>query len=174
MDNNKIDIPNISNTDKKEAIEIDTYLSAKRNREKQLRIKKINIIKKRIIATSIASASIALAAAGNFGLKQAKGDGYIQGKFSSVTVGYDARLDSNGYVITKDGVQVTLDDAVDDMVYLSHNNGLTDAEIHIGLEDYFNSTVASQYVPVKESEVIAAKEKAYHEYELEKNKGVSR
>ena len=156
---------------------MESFFNANNNMKKPVKINKNKKAKRNITRVLIGAATVGITL-GAVGIKkQITGTNYIRDKFSSYNSEFAFVPNGGaGNIIYKDGVQVNLDDSINEMIGNSRSYGMSDAEINIGLNGYVSDGVADEYVPVSLTDKIAANEKAYHEYELEqaKNKGVSR
>ena len=78
-----------------------------------------------------------------------------------------------------DGVEISLDSIINDIINDARYGGMSDAEINLGLSDLVGKSLANQYLNVSIDEKVGVKTKAYHEwkaslYYLDDNRGVSR
>ena len=172
-DDNIIDIPDISKTEKKEAMEMDAYLTTMRNRKKQIRINKVKSIKRKAIATGVVvAAGITIVAASSYSLKLSKGTDNICTKYKEATENYGVRDDSvSGLIVNEGDKFISVDDAAKSIIGSVRSNGGTDAEAYIVVSDVLGDDIADKYINISESEIMAVK---IHESELAKSKGVSR
>ncbi len=179
----EIDVPDLSPTPRREAMEANEYWERKNNRRLHIKIEKAKKRTKRIEATLVLTALMLISGLSKFGNEQFKGEKYIMDNYAATDDAYDkfGILDlSNGLSVTRTSKStgrteyVSLDEAVDYVINRGRNEGFSDSECYIIVENEFNKTVAKQYLPdVTASDVREAKEIAYHESEIAE-KGVSK
>ena len=173
---NEIDVPDISLTPDRIAMDEKLAQEEKEEYERQIKIDKKSIKLKRITATSILIAGVALSVVAKGSWQRRQGEAYICDKYALSGLDISVRDDSTaGLVVVMNGSQVSLEEAVSRVgnVVSSEYPEISQAEKKIVLENILSGTLDEFFPNVSKDEVSKIKEAAYHEmnaYEI--NKGV--
>ena len=174
--NPEIQVPNFL---KRESVERQTqvleeqkrqqYEIARRNNARKINKKKTDMKKKLISTAFIAGATLSLAMLASNGHKQFAGGDRIANEFYKYTKGYSVRDDSvAGKIVMINGVEVSFDSAMEDIVNDCFYNGESKARTYIAMSRLYGKDVALKYVgEVSSEEKKNAKYQAYYEEKLE-------
>lgn len=145
------------------------YETARKNSIRKIRRKKIEMKKRLISTTFIAGTTLLIAMLASNGYQQYKGSVRIADEFFNYTKGYSIRDDSvSGKIVMINGVEVSFDSAMEDIVNDARYGGMTDVEISIGMTKVYNKDFAIKYVgEVSGEDKKNAKYQAYYEGKLE-------
>lgn len=157
------------------------YANARRNSTgKKHKKRKAELRKKMVSTVLVASASFAIGILSVNGYQQFKGGELIANRFNEYTEGYSITNDSYaGKIVTINGVQVSFDNALQDMIGDARADGMSEVEISIGVSKLYGSGYAKDYIgEISNEEKTAAKYNAYYESKVEDynktNGGISR
>ncbi len=174
----------------KRAYDDDVYWQRRSQRRGNIRKKKVDSIKKKIKYSAYVASIVALLAIGKLVSQkknQSEGTNYIINKFNQVEENYDKI-----YIFTSsEGARVARTSHNNDKPYyidplegiryidtVGKSGGLSEAERYIVEVDkfggFYQDEINDYFENVTMSDVVKAKEVAYHESELENIKGVSR
>ena len=167
---------------KKENIGKTIYKNAVVNStNKKNRRKKAQMRKRAIRTTVIAGTSYGMAFLSMFGVEQVKGKDVIINNFNKYVNEYGIKkADIKNDIAYIDGVEISLDSIINDIINDARYGGMSDAEINLGLSDLVGKSLANQYLNVSIDEKVGVKTKAYHEWKAslyyldDNNRGVSR
>ena len=176
--------------EQKKARDNNEYWEKRNRRKKSIRKRKVDSIKKKIKYSAYVASVVALLGIGELVSKkknQIEGSNYILSKYDEIEEDYDKIYiftSSNGAHVARTSQNSDKPyyiEAIEGIKYIDtvgKSAGLSDAERYIvevdKFEGFYQDEINDYFENVTMSDVVKAKEAAYHEFELEKSKGVSR